>query len=150
MGSLAVTGKVAAGNLSTNALAPPPLLLPHWQAPSRLISSPERYQHARQRGRLLAQVLPVRVTDLELRCTGMDDAFADIVRTGRFQCLQTLWLESNEDVTDQGVAALAKALDHAGTKGLPMLSTFSAFLRPPVTRVGVEALAHASSRTPPV
>ena len=38
---------------------------------------------------------------------------------------------------------MAKALDHAGTKGLPLLSTFSASLRPPVTRVGVEALAHA-------
>ena len=92
---------------------------------------------------LLAQALPAHVTDLELRCTGMDDALASIVRTGCFQCLETLWLGSNEDVTDQGVAALAKALDHAGTNGLPLLSTFSASLRGSVTRVGVEALAHA-------
>jgi len=40
------------------------------------------------------------------------------------------------------VAALAKSLDHARTKGLSMLSTFSASLRRPATRVGVEAPHH--------
>ena len=39
---------------------------------------------------LLAKVLPTHVTYLELRCIGMDDALASIVRTGRFQCLETL------------------------------------------------------------
>ena len=92
---------------------------------------------------LLAEGLPAHVTDLELRCIGMDDALASIVRTGRFHCLETLWLGSNEDVTDQGLVALAKALDHVGKNGLSMLSTFSASLWPPATRVGIEALAHA-------
>lgn len=49
-------------------------------------------------------------------------ALASIVSQGHFEELKEVWLDLNSGITDQGMTALARAID---VRGLPTLETFA-------------------------
>ncbi len=73
----------------------------------------------------LSAACDTRLKSLDLQDVGMGDkgmfALAGLVHRGRFERLELLSISDNEEVSDQGVIALARAIEEAGKCGLPML-----------------------------
>lgn len=95
---------------------------------------------------LLAPACGTRLTKLNLSQFEFGDqgmsALARVVREGRFERLEDIDLSYNLDVTNQGVRVLARAVQDAGDRGLPMLLQFTAsWLRD--RRASFEELASA-------
>ncbi len=101
---------------------------------------------------VLAQALLVaprtRLTHLTLLHVGLNDggfaALAHLVREGRFEQLEEMGIYNGELVTDQGLHAMAEAVQDAGARGLlPMLSKVSLWDLEGVTPAQEHALASA-------
>jgi len=86
------------------------------------------------------------LTDLELCDVGLTDVGMTVVSSllyqGCFEQLQLLNLSGNRGMTNQGIVALARAIE---TRGLPLLKEFSLFksTNDQVTLLWISAIAQA-------
>lgn len=78
---------------------------------------------------LIAATCQTRLTKLTLFDIKMSDrgitALASMIRTKHFERLHQIVVREQPAVTDEGVRALARAVQAFGEEGLPMLATFS-------------------------
>lgn len=85
-----------------------------------------------------------RLRSLDLSQCGLGDkalvALASVIDQGRFEVLQDFYLANNVHVTDQGILALARAIE---ARGLPMLETFTMDAMDYMTTVGISAIIDA-------
>lgn len=85
------------------------------------------------------------LTNLELNYVGLGDvgmtALASVVSQGRFEQLEFLEFSGNEGITNQGIVALARAIE---TRGKPLLDDFVLYELDDdqVTMLGTSAIAH--------
>lgn len=96
---------------------------------------------------LLKPACQTCLKELNLYDVNMGDkvmaAMASVARAGRFERLENFLFYGNADVTDEGVCALAQAMEDTGTYGLPMLRNLDARALQSLTALGIRALTSA-------
>ena len=103
---------------------------------------------------LLMPACQTRLKKLDLFHVKIGDkgmaALASTVRAGRFKRMEScLLFHRNANVTDEGVCALAQAVEDTGTHGLSMLQRLEARVLQSVTALGIRALSSALIRNCP-
>lgn len=94
--------------------------------------------------RALLEASETRLWNLNLTFVRMTDAvvvaLASVVSQGHFEELKLFSLTHNDDVTDEGITILARAID---ARGLPMLETFLLDRLNDVADMGIGAITDA-------